>query len=616
MRAFRRFSIFRARLAILGALIFLAPLAARAQAASTPTEEALERLEAWDIEGAEEVAARLAKDRPDDPGTKFVQGRVAFELGEYDRAVELLGEALGPGANESRDYEYAVAARDEVKGMVVEESAHFIVRYKPGKDAALVPYAIETMESAWKALTEDLGYAPPRKVRIEFYSTPKALARVSSLTEENIKATGTIALCKYNRLMVTSPRALFRGYEWQDTITHEFIHFLITRKSANTVPIWLHEGMAKYLETRWRGKAGLALDAGSEALLARAVKKDALITFARMHPSIAMLPTQEDAALAFAEVFTAIEFVDRKLGMAGLRAIIDGLKAGKSDHDAVAAALGTSFEKFEAEWRRSLKTRPAPKGHAALERLVFRDDKDQKKAKKDRVKSYERGELGTLPDPDARKWAHLGELLRARNRLAAAAVEYEKAIQKVGASHGALARKYALTLLALGRGAEAEKTLRTTLASEPEDDTNNLLLGRILVQTGRHAEARQHFLIANRRDPFDDEIHAGLLDVGRATGDAGLEARERDVLAILKGQKLTWRAAKPGDLLVVGYLRIEAPAGANVLIDGTETGLTTPVEEHALPAGRHAVTLVLPDGKKIEHAVDIVADELTPVPAS
>jgi tetratricopeptide (TPR) repeat protein len=436
---------------------------------------------------------------------------------------------------------------------------------------------------------------------------------VSSLSEEAIKTTGTIALCKYNRLMVTSPRALVRGYEWQDTITHEFTHFLVTRKSRNTVPIWIHEGIAKYEETRWRGKAGLALDPGGEALLARAVKQDKLITFERMHPSMALLPSQEDAATAFAEVFTAIQFVDEKVGMAGVRAIIDALKAGKSDREAVGGALGTSFEKFESSWKQALRARPAPKVAPGFEKMVFKDD-PKKDSKEERKKAYEQGELGTLPNAEARKYAHLGELFRARQRNGPAALEYEKAIALAGPTHPALARKYALVMIDLGRNPEAQKVLEQSLAVFPDEETNHLLLGDLLAKAGRGAEAKTHLLIANQRDPFDADIHELLAQVAKAEKDAGLLAREQDVLKILKGEKLTWRAAQPGAVAALAYLRIEAPAGAKVLVDGVDTGLTTPVQEHPVTSGKHVVRLELPDGKSVEHTVEFAPDEIVPFP--
>jgi tetratricopeptide (TPR) repeat protein len=570
-------------------------------------------LEAWDIEGAEKFAAELEKRAPADPGTKYLLGRIAFEEGEYTKAADLLKEALGPNAAESDDYQLAAAAENEARGTVVEETPHFTIRYKPGKEAALIPYAEQTLEAAYAALTKDLDYAPPRKIRIELYSSPKVLAKVSSLTEEAIKTSGTIALCKYNRLMVTSPRALWRGYEWQDTISHEFTHFLLTRKSHNTVPIWLQEGVAKYLETRWRGPAGLALDPAGEALLARALKQNKLITFAQMHPSIALLPSQEDAATAFAEVFTAVEFMDKRVGMAGVRAVVDNMKNGMEEEQAVAAGLKMPFAQFEAQWKKAIRARPAPKAAPALEKLVFKDERATE-TRKEREKSYERGELGTLANVEAREHAHLGELLRARGRLQPAALEYEKAIALSGPTHPALARKYALTKLAQGEGAKAEKTLRASLAEYPEDETNHLLLGRVLIETGHEDEAREHLLIANQRDPFDEEIHLGLLAVARKTGDAGLESREKDVLRILTGEKLTWRAAEPGRSTLYGYLRIESPAGAHVLIDGVDTGLTTPVADEPVPAGDHIIRMEVPNGAPVERKVTIVPDTLVPFP--
>ena len=68
----------------------------------------------------------------------------------------------------------------------------------------------------------------------------RAASRATSLTIRQIETSGTIAVCKYHRLMIISPLAAASGYSWADTLAHEFIH-LVIQKSRNTVPIWLHE---------------------------------------------------------------------------------------------------------------------------------------------------------------------------------------------------------------------------------------------------------------------------------------------------------------------------------------------------------------------------------------
>ena len=42
---------------------------------------------------------------------------------------------------------------------------------------------------------------------------------MSTLTEKEIETTGTIALCKYGKLMIVTPRATVFGYPWMDTLT-------------------------------------------------------------------------------------------------------------------------------------------------------------------------------------------------------------------------------------------------------------------------------------------------------------------------------------------------------------------------------------------------------------
>ena len=67
------------------------------------------------------------------------------------------------------------------------ESDHFIFLYPKGKDEVLAPYALETLEAQRAALEKDLGHAPPGKVRVEVVNDAAELARVSTLTQKQIR---------------------------------------------------------------------------------------------------------------------------------------------------------------------------------------------------------------------------------------------------------------------------------------------------------------------------------------------------------------------------------------------------------------------------------------------
>ena len=43
-----------------------------------------------------------------------------------------------------------------------------------------------------------------------------------------------------------------------DSLAHRPVVILKDSRDRNTVPIWLQEGLAKFLETRWRGPPGSA----------------------------------------------------------------------------------------------------------------------------------------------------------------------------------------------------------------------------------------------------------------------------------------------------------------------------------------------------------------------
>jgi hypothetical protein len=315
-------------------------------------------LREWRVGEARELGESLVTENPKDASVLALAGEARFFAGDYAGALELLGRIVEHDMDrETR--ELTALARSTaavIKGFkeVSNPGGHFTIRVEPGKDEALLPYAFEALEAAWREVTKDLGYTPRGRLLVEVYDAPSKLARVSALTVRDIETSGTIALCKWNRLMITSPRALLRGYSWLDTLAHEFVHLVVTQASGNTVPIWLHEGIAKFEETRWREphapRASLALGASSRHLLAMALKKKSLITFEQMHPSMAKLPSQEAAALAFAEVHAAVAFIVERVGQTGLARLLAELKGGKSVERAVGDALQTTFTRFKSDW--------------------------------------------------------------------------------------------------------------------------------------------------------------------------------------------------------------------------------------------------------------------------
>ncbi len=478
-----------------------------------------------DVEGAravvEPLLARDASSRP----VQLAAGVLAFYEHRSDEAVSLL-DAAGGGHEAGGYLALARATREVTKDHALSESEHFAVSYPKGKDEVLVPYLTQALEAQRAALAGDLGGEPPAgKVRVEVLNGVRELARLSTLSEQEIRTSGTIAICKFDKLMIVSPKALLHGYDWLDTAAHEYTHYVVTRRTRNRTPIWLHEGIAKWSETRWRGPGGESFSPFSAALLKDALARNDLVTFEQMHPSMAKLPSQERAALAFAEVVLAVEYLVKKGGPPLVSRVLDLVAEGRPADAAVAEALAVPFDRFLADWKRYMAARPLPRGgERELARLRFKDDPKQ---------GGDWSEWAEIPDARARGFARLGELMRERGKWTAARIEYGKAVSRVGTRYAILSDQYALAAMMSGGEDDAERTLADALGWNPDSAALHVHLARLLVKRKEFPRAREHLLLANRQDPFDPEIHAGLALSLEALGDAGGASRERRFAEIL-----------------------------------------------------------------------------------
>ena len=428
--------------------------------------EVLARFYAGDYEGAVDGIAELQADP-----------RTATDLGE-------LADVIVDTYETTKDYE---TFRHE----------GFEVRYAPGQDEILVPYAVDALKAATEALESELGAKMVSPVRLEIYPDAESLARVSTLSVEAIRNTGTIALCKWGRLMIASPGALMHGYPWLDTIVHEYVHLLLTKVSLDRAPVWLQEGLAKFLESRWReDKPSLGDDPAANKLLYDAAKADALLDFDQLHPSIALLPTQEAASLAFAQVSSFIAQYYRDYGRKGVQQALRRIGDGEDARKALARVAGAPWKILEARWKNDLSKEPEPPKARLLPRYLSGEANEQ-------------DELAEVELERARNYLRLGDLLWARSRPAAASVEYAKAHEAAPADP-VVASRYARSAIAGGRPQQAIAPLRRTLDRYPTHAPALSSLATALFRTSKLAAAEDAANQAIAHNPFDPQPHCIL----------------------------------------------------------------------------------------------------------
>jgi tetratricopeptide (TPR) repeat protein len=522
--------------AAFGTLLLLALLGApRAGESASGTPRGDDVIRLLDATRMAEAEAALARVPPGDPLRPWAEALMQFHYGDYEAAFGALPEdaASAPAPGLAWLPTRILAARETTRDFLERREQNFVYRFAPGADAILVDYAIEALEGQRAAMARVVGVAPARPVVIEFFPSVPAFVAASGLPAEWVETTNTVAICKWDRMLVLSPMNMGRGYPWKDTIAHEYVHLVLSRASANRAPIWLQEGSAKVMESWWRKgpKPGrLELEPYSETLLAKGRDEGDLIPFADMHPSMAALPSAEAASLAFAEVATAVDFLLGELGEGGYRRIIEQTSLHGDAMRAVDEVMGLGGGGFEKRWLRWLGGQPL-RARANIARLD------------EPLEAGAAGKSDTEDDElDAVLLAHrgmqdltrVGDMLRQRGHLRAALVEYQKAAASEPFHSPKLANKQARTLAGLGELDFARDVLEESVALYPEFTPTVTLLSELAMQVGDTASAETHAWQAIGLNPFDPTPHVVLAQVYEAVGRAEEAQREKTVLSVLK----------------------------------------------------------------------------------
>ncbi|SVB46747.1 uncharacterized protein METZ01_LOCUS199601, partial [marine metagenome] len=169
-------------------------------------------IEDWSISEAESFTNILLKKYPKSGDAYFLKARVEFLKGNYEYTVKILNQVGGNYSEVNKFKDLVDATHKTTKSFTTKESEHFIYRFQQGPDEILVHYATEVLEKSYEVLGKLFDYYPKEKVLVEFYPNQKLFSNISPLTLEDIATSGTVALCKYNRIMIISPGSLVRGY--------------------------------------------------------------------------------------------------------------------------------------------------------------------------------------------------------------------------------------------------------------------------------------------------------------------------------------------------------------------------------------------------------------------
>ena len=492
-------------------------------------ETALER---WDGEEAYRLAQSVHSQRPQDAKVLALLTKASLYRGEYLEAARWAERwAEAEPANEyAKGWKaFAEQTAEAVQDFKTYTSPHFIVRAQEARDGILAAYALDALEKAYEFLGRDLGYRPSTPVRVEIFPDHERFHAASSLSKRDIEVAGAVGICKFNKVMVLSPRVLLRGYRWLDAMVHEYVHYVIVKLSDDKAPIWIHEGVAKHEESRWRSSASLYLNPLNRTLLAEALRTGEFVTFDQMEPSLVRLETPQQVQLAYAEAASSVEFMLSRVGYPGLREIF--LEMARTDargaKGPIEQVLGISFAAFEGDWKQLLRAKqlaPVAGVQLAQFKVVEKGERDE-----------DRLEQEALQSAAVERDLSLGDLMRQRGRFDAAVYYYDRA-RKGRPDSPFVLNKLSRALVAAQRTQEAVPHLLRALEVYPDYGSSHTALGDAYRMLGELEKARQHYEQAIQINPFDALPHQYLAELYRQAGDSAAAQRETQVARSLVGR--------------------------------------------------------------------------------
>ncbi len=523
------------------ALLLLTALNAEAQekepGAKEPSEIAKlfnsveQGIKLWDIKGASsavEKARDIAESQADRAHADYYSAIVEFHKGNYKEAGEYADQALSSDAfNLDKGFITFISKAGETAPEFEEyRTDNFIIRYADPRDRVLAEYGKDVLEKSRYEIGLDLKTYPEEPVIVEIYPDMESFTLASTLSSSSVETTGVVGICKFNRIMILSPRLLPRGYTWADTLAHEYVHYLVFLKSGNTVPVWLHEGIAKFQEKRWKEKKADVLSPFYETMLAGALEKDELVPIEKMHPSLALLDSAAEAQLAFAQAGTTISYLVDNWGGDALVELILQIKETNDYKAAISNVTGMDFDTFYQSWKDDLHSKELEEKITDLKVKGVRISNNQDESDDDSE------DLVDIDDKRARDHTRLGDLLRMRGRVSSSAYEYEKALQ-YDPSSPIITTRLASSLTSSGKADKAREVIDPVLEIYPDYIGLHMILGKIFMEKGNLSKAEEAFQTAIAINPFDPVIHDSLIYIYEEQGKKQSAEREREILNIL-----------------------------------------------------------------------------------
>jgi tetratricopeptide (TPR) repeat protein len=329
---------------------------------------ARERLSAGDAAEAVRLAQSVLVREPRSLAALHVLAEAYLALGDAQTAQQtaraalviderqphshaLLGDALAAlgdrlGAEQQYKKSLLLRSDSEVKRKLEDVAspparptggAQFRLRYDGGVNEPLGRIVLAALSDAYAEFSRRLGFRPEEPVdvvlQLEANFPDERVPRWAEGINDGTIRVPVLGLTEPNPRLIT-------------VLRHELAHSFIAARTGGNCPTWLQEGVSQWLEGGDPGREDPQL-----AQLARAGRLHPLVTLEGPFRGL----SAQEAAQAYAESLSAVAYIVRRRGEAGLVRLLNALGDRIPSEEALPVALAITYVELQQGWEDHLR---------------------------------------------------------------------------------------------------------------------------------------------------------------------------------------------------------------------------------------------------------------------
>jgi tetratricopeptide (TPR) repeat protein len=281
-----------------------------------------------------EYLERARRVAPDDPEVAKLEGWAYYGMVKLDQAVAEWKRALAIGPDPEVQAALMKAERDrrEEQNYRENESTHFTLHYDGNSEPELAREILRALEMHFSAIESELNYTPPDSIGVVLY-TQQAFADIT-------RAPSWVGALNDGRIRVPVQGLTSLTPDLSRILKHELTHSFVQQKTHSLAPIWVHEGIAQWVEGQ-RSR-------DSAAVLVQVYNEKQALPLGEMEKSWMQLPSSV-ASYAYAWALANVEYIVQTDGMSDVERILNAIAAGSTTEAAIQEVLHLNYDELEKE---------------------------------------------------------------------------------------------------------------------------------------------------------------------------------------------------------------------------------------------------------------------------